>query len=400
MAEFRDLDSDESLTVRSLNPLPVEEVIVFVMGKYLGHHEGATLQSLNKGCGLMDLPLVDLWIQKHRTFLEKKPEEEFFRILSHIVADILAVSLIVAGKLPNIEESNNILLRYVPSRTLSQILGSDCEWQIWVEDMFRLHFLDREEGQQDPHFTIEPLINWALKLAGHDVGDVIKTHDWVASSFRGQVLIPFILLSNEILPDGSAALSHFPGILMLETQKDRPFSRILSKGTNFTATKLSIPITSAQTNGFPNEKIKWELSSKAENLEIGMGWTLNRNMQRPFNVISALMGSIMIPRCPKLHPLEDNLSALEDDESGHPHTSSLAPGSNCLYEGNSMEDSQIAVYPLYGNEWLKLLALASTMDMRPRGEQLIKPLTLINRGACINCVLKVCGYVGCSYVIL
>lgn len=121
-----------------------------------------------------------------------------------------------------------------------------------------------------------------------------------------------------------------------------------------------------------------------------MGWTFNRNNQRPLNIIMALMGSVMMARCP--HSLDVELSVQEC-------LAFLAPGSNRLYEGNRIQESHTAVYPLYGSEELKMLALASIMDGRPPGP-FEKPLALVNRGACINCLLEVGYLIGCGYIIL
>jgi hypothetical protein len=127
-----------------------------------------------------------------------------------------------------------------------------------VQDMFLTHELQtdlvlrREQFGHPKH-----IINWALKLVGHDVGNDVGSLNWVALSFRGQVLLPSMLLANEIPSTGFACLSSFPGTLMLETQKDRPFSRILSRGTSFVMTELDVaPIISAQLNIFPKEAIK------------------------------------------------------------------------------------------------------------------------------------------------
>jgi hypothetical protein len=376
--------------LHSLNPFPDDEAVAAVMERYLENNIKASLQPLKEGCKLRDLPLVRLWIEQHKSFLEKEPADEFFRRLSHIVADILALSLIVAKDYHTIKE-DEILLLYIPSRTLSPLFGVGCEWMNFVQDTFRTHELQPEQWVVRTIVHAEHIINWALKLVGHDVSNDVGSLNWVASSFRGQVLLPRMLLANEIPSTGFACLSSFPGTLMLETQRDRPFSRILSRGTSFVMEELEVTAgISARLNVFPKESIKWELSSKAEHLELSMGWTFNRNNQRPLNIIMALMGSVMMARCP--HSVDVELSVQE-------RLAFLAPGSNRLYEGNRIQGSRVAVYPLYGSEELKLLALASTVDMRS-SEFFEKPLVLVNRGACINCLVGVCLLIGCGYVIL
>jgi hypothetical protein len=109
---------------------------------------------------------------------------------------------------------------------------------------------------------------------------------------------------------------------MLETQRDRPLSRILSRhglrcdgvGRRYRNICLA--------ERLPNEAIKWELGSKAEHLELSMGWTFNRNSQRSLNIIRALMGSVMA-RCS--HSVNTELLLQE-------RPANLPPGSNHLYK--------------------------------------------------------------------
>jgi hypothetical protein len=390
--EFHNSKSSTVSMLRSLNPFPDDEAVAAVMGRYLGEDRKASLQPLEEGCKLGDLPLVRLWIEQHRSFLEMEPAEEFYRLLSHVVLDIVALSLIMAEDHHTIQ-GNDILLLYTPNRTLSPSFGFVSPWINYVQRMFRDHELQIGEQlvQVGPSGHTDYVINWALGLVGHNVGYNVAGPDWVASSFRGQVLLPSILLANEIPSTGFACLSRFTGSLMLETQRNRSFSRILSKGSSFTRTELEVATgISARLNAFPKEVINWELSSKSEHLELSMGWSFNRNNQRPFTIIRALMGSVMMARCS--HSMDVELSVQE-------HPALLPPGSNRLFEGNRIKDTQIAVYPLYGSDELKLLALASIMDMRPQRPSR-KPLALINRGACINCVLGVCLLIECGYAIL
>ena len=372
--------------LRILNPFPDEDVVAAVMKTYLGLNHEISLQRLEDGLKIGDLPLVRLWTEEHKSFLEAKPEDEFLRRLSHVVADILALSLVVAEKPTNLTKSD-ILVLYIPNRALSPVFASGSEWQTHVEAMLqRLEPLNLYQLLQ-----LEPVVKWALKLVGHEVSNDVDSLDWVASSFRGQVLLPRILLANEIPLSGFACLSYFPGTLMLEAQKNRQFSRILSKGTSFEATKLDISgWISAQLNAYPKDVIKWQLASKAEHLELSMGWTFNKNNQRPLNLLTALLGSVMMGPC--RHSADAEL--LPQDSLVF-----IAPGSNRLLAGNSIRDSQIAAYPLYGNEELRMLALASTTWMR-KAAGFINPIALINRGACINCVLDVGVFIKCDYVIL
>jgi hypothetical protein len=384
----------QDTTLHLLNPFPDKEAVAAVMRIYLKMEQEEPLKPLN-GLKFTDLPLVNLWIQNHHSFLERRPEAEFFRRLSHIVADILALSLIVAEELLTHKESN-ILLLYLPDRPLSELFKTGSQWQEYIERIFQYIEQPQDVNSQrqeiDEKPEIESVITWALKLVGHDVSNVVNRRDWVASSYRGQVLLPSILLANEIPVNGFACLSYFPGTLMLENERNRQFFLMLSKGTSYTATDLEYPNEiSAQLNIFPNEAIQWKLSGKPEHLEVSMGWTLkgNGNNQRPLNVIITLMGTVMMSNCS--HQIDARLSV-----SG---PALLPPGSNRLFAGNSVQDNEIVAYPLHGNEQLKLLALASIIDMMTP-ISFLTPIALINRGACLDYVIGKCNLIECGYVIL
>jgi hypothetical protein len=383
---FQSYEASKVSMLRILNPFPDEEVVADVMKTYLGLNHEISLQRLEDGLNIGDLPLVRLWTEEHKSFLEAKLEDEFFRRLSHVVVDILALSLVVAEKSINLTK-NDILMLYIPNRALSPVFAFGSEWQTHIEAMLQAP----EALNSFQVFQIEPGFKWALKLVGHDVSNDVNSLDWVEFSFRGQVFLPRILLADEIPLSGFACLSYFPGTLMLETQKDRQFSRILSKGPSFEVTKLDKPgwIT-AQLNAYPREAVKWQLASKAEHLELSMGWTLNKKNHRPMNLLTALLGSVMMGPC--RHSADAEM--LPRDIFVF-----IAPGSNRLLAGNSIRDQKIAIYPLYGNEELRMLTLASTTWMR-KSVTFINPIALINRGACINCVLDIGVLIECDYVIL
>ncbi len=177
---------------------------------------------------------------------------------------------------------------------------------------------------------------------------------------------------------------------MLESQKDRPFSWILSKDVSYEYGAIDDSRgLSTQINLYPSEKIRWQLATKVDHLNLSMSRTGSKTSQRPMNILAGLAGAVMMGRC--CHP-ENELIARKV-----PRHRLLSPGSNRLSTG--MNSDEHAIYPLYGNEELKLLALASTTWIE-KSSDLNYPMTIINRGACVNCLLEVYHRAECRYIIL
>jgi hypothetical protein len=142
-------------------------------------------------------------------------------------------------------------------------------------------------------------------------------------------------------------------------------------------------LITAKYNAYPKETIKWQLASKAEHLELSMGWTLNRSMMQPLSIIRNLMHSVMLGPC--------GHSADAELESDNP-IEFISLGENREYD----DGQRISVYPIYGNENLKKLVLATKLSPYDSTAS----ASLVNRGACINCAIRVCESINCGYVIL
>ena len=57
-----------------------------------------------------------------------------------------------------------------------------------------------------------------MVLVGHKCQQDLQSYKYVASSDRGQVVIPRLLLKLRIEPDGYACLALYPGSLMFENE--------------------------------------------------------------------------------------------------------------------------------------------------------------------------------------
>ena len=370
-------------SVQIVQLLPEEYVTETIMKAYLPECDAESLRKpLDAGLNITDLPLVRLWTQGRRSYVEVETEEEFLRRLSHVVADVLALSLVTPETVSDPAKLDFMAL-HIPQRELSPTLVSGSSWHKLVETILR----DRKvEVHQS--LRIDALLNWTLRLLGHEVSDQVEKRDWVASSFRGQVILPRVLFAHELPQCGVARLDIVPGTIMLESQKDRTFAWILSTANKYDRIDLSSQGLNSRTNLFPEAKVRWALSSKADHLNLDIGWTVNKNTQRPMHALLTLSSALMMGPC-------EHSPATPVIDPSSPTV--LAPGSNKKMVGVTARG--VALYPLYGNADLKLLALAS-IGWETTGLPERCPAVLINRGACINCLQSVAEMAHCLYIIL
>jgi hypothetical protein len=395
--EFQNVEQQKRPILHFFSPFPSDAVVNVVMNKFLRTREKVSIHPLPAGLTFRDLPEDNTYVQNlYLSLGEDYFHHQFYLMLGHIVANILALSLLLSEAAAN-EKDLDMLVKYTPSFDFS---FESTRGPTIIREILAGHVADSQLESHDStarkdgrwklggvqELQITHIIDWALSLLGHEVSSHIDAGDWVASSYRGQVIMPRIILAHELPGNGFACLAQFPGTLMLETQKDRRFSLILSK---FAAGKTPVlnvtDSTTAQYNAYPKETIKWQLVSKAEHLELSMGWSINRSMLQPLSIIPNLMHSVMLGPC--------DHSADAELESDNP-IEFISPGEN--RETSDVRGQRISVYPIYGNENLKKLALASTrrrFDFTARA-------SLVNRGACINCAIRVCKSINCGYVIL
>ncbi|EXJ71074.1 uncharacterized protein A1O5_06067 [Cladophialophora psammophila CBS 110553] len=395
---FTDQEVEPGLlrTVYPSDPFPADDVVGTLVNIFLGPtYDGPLIQRLSGDLKLTDLPAVSLWVEERRNKFPEDPEQAFLGRLGQVVADILALSLLVAEGMTDPKKIDWLVL-YNPYGNLAPA-SYENEWRLAVKS-FLQHgvFLRRTQ-------LLGPLIDWALKLIGHQASEYVSKGEWVASSFRGQVIAPRLLFASEIPVSGFACMSVFAGTLMLETEKNRKFSWILSedeKGSLLPLLNRECSL-SARANAFPEAKIRWQLTVKDNHLAIAMGWTFNRSIRRPFCTLNGLMGSVMLGNCS--HSADTDLERKQD-------VVLIAPDNG----PHSPETLMVAVYPLYGNEALKMLALASTKsygDSRSEALKMLAPTStlssddrnlsiLINRAACMSCAIRVCLHLGIGGMIL
>ena len=395
--EFQNVEQQKRPILHFFNPFPSDAVVNVVMNKFLRTTDKVSIHPLPAGLTFTDLPQVNTYV-KSLYLSPEEVHEEFYMMLSHLVTKILALSLLLSEEAAD-EKDIDMLVKYTPDIGFPSYYVEGGHGQTTIKEILMGHVADSQSeshdsiARKDGHrkldlevIQITHIIEWALYLLGHEVSSHIDAGDWVASSYRGQVIMPRIILAHELPRNGFACLAQFPGTLMLETQKDRRFSLILSKIAIGKTPVLNVTDSiTAQYNAYPKETIKWQLASKAEHLELSMGWTINRSMLQPLSIIRNLMHSVTLGPCD--HPADSKL------ESDNP-IEFISPGEKRV--SDDVRGQRISVYPIYGNENLKKLALASTVT------PYIPTATgsLVNRGACINCAIRVCESINCGYVIL
>jgi hypothetical protein len=217
------------------NPFPSDAVVNVVMNKFLRTREKVSIHLLPAGLTFTDLPQVNTYVQNfYLSPVRGFSREQFYVMLSHIVANTLALSLLLSE---DAADGKDIVMpvKYTPD--IGYVEGK--HGTATIKEMLEGHVADslaeshesisRKDGRRNfdrEEIQIAHIIDWGLHLLGHGVSSHINAGDWVASSYRGQVIMPRIILSHEIPRSGFACLAQFPGTLMLETQKDRRFSLI------------------------------------------------------------------------------------------------------------------------------------------------------------------------------
>ncbi|KIX97714.1 uncharacterized protein Z520_06492 [Fonsecaea multimorphosa CBS 102226] len=381
---------------------------------YLGStYDGPLIQRLPDDVQLTDLPAVRSWAEALRDkgmedgpmtppcqplsgAIRPSQEEGFLDRLSEMVADILALSLLLAEGTIGPKKIDWLVL-YNQNRF---------RWPVHLPSNglpSAIRPLLRDTNRCKAGDLLQELFKHVFKLVGHEASEHVDNGRWVASSFRGQVILPRFLLAEpiEIPTSGFACLSLFAGTILLEKEKDRRFHWILSEYPGRTQwSYVSEEVSpkrplSARTNPFPDDKIEWQLTKKVDHLIFTMRWAREKTSGSPLSSLFGLGVSVMMENC----------SHSEGTDLEQQRGISLIGPKSCptVMVGGVDEVSETTVYLLHGNEALRIFALAAIgtfEDMSFDAEESGSPDALINKGACINCAVRVCELQGIRCLIL
>ena len=381
-AELDILHDVKSMKLRPFSPFPDALSLPNVCAKYMAAERPMNLQTLEEGLLLSDLTAVSLWAKEHKSFLDPEPEIEFITRISHIVADILALSLFD-------ECLEHLLLYCSRGYDTARPQDSTADWF----DMVRNVLLT---GKQERCSTTMVLA-WAMNMLGHDIWDKLRRGEWVGSSFRGQVVFPAIFETLRLAPDGASRLLCVPGVLALGSKNSRRFSMVESLQPRVLWSQkppgLDGQVSCCQ-NLCDNQSSQWQSSSSAHALQVGFGWTQSLTRMRPFDILRALPHAVFLETC--IHgpnaKMAKNIAELRF----------LVPGENVSLTSSKRfeSDAGVGVYPVLGNPGLRILSVCSTIYLQKDAGFSDKTVAIVNQNACLDCLLQACQLLGCRHIIM
>ena len=385
--------SDPYFRVTRGNAFPHKGIIADVMAKYLSLDRPVPLAELERGTRITDQPLVQLVLRHHdRDYNEGNNESDFKKVLTVVVADILALSLFNGS---------------LESMLVYRASGIKPKQEKIYENFLVNLSLTSSALRNAQDVQAKDVVGWALMLAHHEIPTELKNSNWVASSYKGQVVFPKVfedLLLNKV---GYLELFCLPGVLTRAGQGKRSFSNLKGHMSDTlehhqTSTKMmQTPITKS-LNLFPEENLVWQVLSHQDCLSVGMGWSVNTQTLKPFRVLQSLKNALFTEACG--HQLDSLL------------TSSVK---NCIFQSPmhrntkqtmSKNRDNIVLIPVRGHKGLQMLALGALAE-QPTAEEVeqaegdvdsatIERHIIINRGMCLNCLLDGCRTIACTYIIL
>jgi hypothetical protein len=363
--------------IAGVNPFPDMKRVAKVAKQYLGFEDSFQLNQLPSGGLITDLPVVRSWTKEQKSFLETNPEDLFPTKLSQLTADILALSLF-DGCL------EDIMLWSVPSRFQRQNRG-DKDWFDVTRDILT--------SGKPQTCTAEVILDWSLSMIRHEVSQELRASNWLGSSFKGQVAFPKLYELPAFPKDGFLELYCIQGVMMHDSTRNKKFHLVSSTKSGRTVRSflaLQQPVTRAD-NFFPTHKIRWQVDPLAESIDVAMGWTGNIDLLNPFHALQVLRKALFLESCPH-EP---------DNPSPQPETDAYfqGPTDDVLTAFEPSNRTKIVVFPIRGNDRLRILALSS-VAWRLKQESCKGNILLITQNACISCSLHYCRKLDCRYLLL
>ncbi|KAI9792133.1 MAG: hypothetical protein M1833_001247 [Piccolia ochrophora] len=358
------------------NPFPDEWAVWNVATSCLD--DGSVLEplkALEDHESIFDLPLIKAWTSQTGS------RQHFCRL----VADILALSLFH-------DHLDSIQVYYRPSHSKPTAFSE------FVKSVL-------ESGSTES-YTVEAILEHALRLVQHDVVSEIRGHSWAGSSFRGQVIFPMMFEAKSIPTEGFLSLRCILGTLYLPSARSKMSVIHSPKLARWSDERIEEDFTAEAMNLFPGTTIKWDAYRRSErSIEVRLGWTENDFHTKPFHIFLALARVVCVESCPltsqKPPKLIDN-----DCEYLSPSTRRTSPEQRPENEdltNDVVPRGIIGVYPVRGNDGLRLLALscvgadgADGADGKP--SDALDDIVL-NQYASLPCLVKYCRTISARSII-
>lgn len=374
----------KSLLIQDFEPFPEDVRISNVMTRYLSLQNPLPLKKLDEGILISDLPLVRLWSIDHPT----ARLNDFVRRLSLIVANILAIALFD-------NSLDHLMLHFRPRISSKGPAGDDLE----------AYVLKVLLGDLIQPCSINKILSWAMEMVGHEVIADLDADNWVASSFRGQVVFPEVFETQSLISGGFLRLVCIPGILTSGSGNTQRFSRVKCLPAEQYGTKpqgFSTDKVTSCSNLFSSEKIQWRTSRKADCLVAGIGWTMDRNHMSPFDLLKAFSHAKVLRSCS--HKPEEEVTCTKEDALDLRYLSPCESLHVLLAKLQKQRDrNKIGVYPVAKNDGLRLLSFASTMHLVPQmndAERVENAVAVLNENACLTCLVKAARLRNCRHIVL
>ena len=364
--------------------LPSKNIIAEVMAAYLSLKEKVDLKELPAGTLVADQPVVQLWLE-HEASISVKPHSGFMVSLSEIVADILALSLFHSSL-------ESLLIFYEPERrwigipslvtTISEILAP---------------------SEAFPSISTTDILIWALNFISHKVRSEVEGRIWIASSSRGQVVFPEIFEAESLRRHGFLGLSCLQGTFITGRRSTKQLSLV-------TASEGAVPSTLYAFGPYEEERpasitgsldmyskadLSWKMCEEQDRITVAMKWDDGVHERNPFDVIRGLKHAYFLDCCPH-KPDTSRWTSFKDNGLSIENIADLSELGIPGYD--DAQNNNIIVYAAGGNERLQMIAL-SLILYRNAINSHQSPI-IINKNACLNCLLAQCHLLDSPFLIL
>ena len=353
-----------------LNAFPSDMVIARVMKTYLSLTDDVRLRPLQPKCLVTDIPGFKAYIERFDETTASNHITFQLQIISEVAADILALSLF-DGHLDS-------LLVYHDSEDLSR---SGRGFAKMINAILRGSNDYSSEGS-----VLEVVLGWALDLVHHDVARHLEAKEWACSASHGQVVFPKIYERQVFQRNGSLELFAFPGVLTLPERGAKTFSLVKSirdweleaKSETFRRGLRYSGAITPSLNLFPKEKLLWRVQELGDCLSVGLGWSKHTRRIGPFYLLENLVSAILMDPC-------THIESETFDAKLHFQIKEPGDGISKARTWESDPEGRIVqLYPVAGNQGLRMLALATVFVQK-------SPVSaIISNGTCLECLHNQC----------
>ena len=245
-------------------------------------------------------------------------------------------------------------------------------------------------------YAIAEVIGYLGVLLGHEKvypRQISHREEWVASSFKGQVLVPTLFEKMELRKEPCIQFQCFPGVLVpQEKPQSSPLRYIVSNVYPLCSTRDSLlTIDSSQVlslSRFMPIENEWKNYVSKDRMYVHLALKACTDSQvrvNPSLVLKRLTQAIFAPPCPHSPKTLQN-EELEGFEFIHPV--------DFLHESRITSSHQkIAVYAVQGNDALRLMILGALFRYEVDG------VAVVGGDSCLACALELCRQVHAKHLI-